>query len=259
MCSQGAVITALIAARELGADRATVLHYATSGDVPVGDRAQVVGYGAVALWQSPTSDLQIPTSAFQLPTLQPSLAEPIPVGPEAQQELLSLARRTAGQYLSTETFPLFRTDDPALLQPTGAYVTYRKDGALRGCLGRLESDRPAYLNVEYAALAAALADPRFSPVTAEEMDELTLEITLVYPMHQVDRPEQIQIGRDGVLMRVGENSGALFLPQVPVDEGWDLNETLVQLCRKAGLPDDAWQRSDARFYVFEGQWFGEGE
>jgi AmmeMemoRadiSam system protein B/AmmeMemoRadiSam system protein A len=257
MCSQGAVMTALIAAQKMGADRATVLYHATSGDVPVGDRSQVVGYGAVALWQSPTSNLQAPIPTFQLPTAQPSFSEPIPVDLKAQKELLSLARRTAGQYLSTETFPLFQTDDPALLQPTGAYVTYRKNGELRGCLGRLESDGPAYLNVEYAALAAALADPRFSPVTADELDELTLEITLIYPMHQVDNPDQIQIGRDGVLMRVGENDGALFLPQVPVDEGWDLNETLVQLCRKAGLPDDAWQRSDARFYVFEGQWFGE--
>ena len=60
-------------------------------------------------------------------------------------------------------------------------------------------------------------------------------------------------------MRVDEDKGALYLPQVPVEQGWDLQATLVNLCRKAGLPDDAWHRDDARFYVFTGQWFGEGE
>ena len=76
-------------------------------------------------------------------------------------------------------------------------------------------------------------------------------------MRQVGSPDEIRIGGDGVLMRVGETDGALFLPQVPIEEGWDLEATLVNLCRKAGLPDDAWQRPDARFYVFGGQWFRE--
>lgn len=262
MCSQGAVMTALIAAQRMGADRATVLHYANSGDVPIGQRDQVVGYGAVAVWQSPAHNPGPPTpTAYSLSGLEETSAPDglLPLSREAQQELLALARRTAEQFLTSETVPTFLTKDPALLQPMGAYVTYEKDGVLRGCLGRLEGDRPAYLNVQYAALAAALADPRFLAVTAEELDELTLEITLLYPMQQVKSPDEIEIGRDGVLMRVGEADGALFLPQVPLDQGWDLENTLVQLCRKAGLPDDAWQSPDARFYTFAGQWFGEEE
>ena len=262
MCSQGAVMTALIAAQRMGADRATVLHYANSGDVPIGQRDQVVGYGAVALWQSPAHNPGSPTlTGYSLsdPEGANTPEEPRPLSQEAQQELLALARRTAEQFLTSEIVPTFQTRDPALRQPMGAYVTYEKDGALRGCLGRLEGDRPAYLNVQYAALAAALADPRFPAVTAEELDELTLEITLLYPMQQIKSPNEIQIGRDGVLMRVGETDGALFLPQVPLDQGWDLKDTLIQLCRKAGLPDDAWQSPDARFYTFAGQWFGEDE
>jgi AmmeMemoRadiSam system protein B/AmmeMemoRadiSam system protein A len=262
MCSQGAVMTALFAAQRMGADRATVLHYANSGDVPIGQRDQVVGYGAVALWQSPIHNPGSATpTAYSLPDPEGAGVpdEPLPLSGKAQQELLALARRTAEQFLTNETMPTFQTTDPALLQPMGAYVTYEQDGALRGCLGRLEGDRPAYLNVQYAALAAALADPRFPAVTAEELDELTLEITLLYPMQQVESPDEIQIGRDGVLMRVGEKDGALFLPQVPLDQGWDLKDTLVQLCRKAGLPDDGWKSPDARFYTFAGQWFGEDE
>ena len=89
------------------------------------------------------------------------------------------------------------------------------------------------------------------------MENLTIEITLIHPMRPVESPDEIQIGQDGVLMRVGEEAGALYLPQVPIEQGWDRETMLMQLCHKAGLPDDCWQRSDARFYVFEGQWFGE--
>jgi AmmeMemoRadiSam system protein B/AmmeMemoRadiSam system protein A len=258
MCSQGAVMTALVAARQMGADQATVLHYANSGDVPIGDRSQVVGYGAVALWQASNPSANQPVE-FALPPPLSRPAEPLRLTHKAQEQLLALARDSARQFLATETFPFFHSDDAALLQPLGAYVTYRKAGELRGCVGRLEGDRPAYLNVQYAAVAAALIDNRFPPVTPEELDELSLEITLLQPMRRVSKPSEMQIGRDGILMRVGENGGALFLPQVPLDEGWDLETTLVHLCRKAGLPDDAWKRADAQFYVFAGEWFGEQE
>jgi AmmeMemoRadiSam system protein B/AmmeMemoRadiSam system protein A len=262
MCSQGSVMTALAAARRMGADRASVLHYANSGDVPVGQRDQVVGYGAVALWQS-EDGVGIPASQFpesiSQPTEESRPAELLSLSPEAQEELLVLARQTVTQFLNTETFPTFHTDDPALLQPLGAYVTYEKQGELRGCVGRIEADRPAFLNVQYAAVAAALADSRFPAIAPEELDELDIEVTLLEPLRQVESPDEIQIGRDGVIMRVGADKGALYLPQVPPEQGWDLQATLLNLCRKAGLPDDAWQRDDARFYAFTGQWFAEGE
>jgi AmmeMemoRadiSam system protein B/AmmeMemoRadiSam system protein A len=255
MCSRGAVMTAMVVAQQMGADQGTVLHYATSGDTPIGERSQVVGYGAVALWKT-ESGHAVPVGVLA-PPLPLTPGEPLFLSNESQQALLTLARRTIVEFFATETFPPFHTDDPALLQPMGAYVTYEKAGELRGCLGRLEGDRPVYLNVQYAAVAAALADSRFPAVTSDELEQLTLEITLLEPLRQVVSPEEIRIGRDGVLMRVGEQGGALFLPQVPLEQGWDLGATLTNLCRKAGLPDDAWQRSDARFYAFGGQWFGE--
>jgi len=262
MCSQGAVLTALIAAKQMGADRATVLQYANSGDVPLGQRDQVVGYGAVALWQS-RDGTEFPVGQSPLAPLQSAAdsdpAELSSVSIEAQEELLVLARQTVAQFLTTETFPPFHSDDPALLQPRGAYVTYENQGELRGCVGRIEADRPAFLNVQYAAVAAAVGDSRFPAITPEEVKELTLEITLLDPLRQVESPDEIQVGRDGVLMRVGADKGALFLPQVPLEQGWDLHATLLNLCRKAGLADDAWQRDDARFYVFTGQWFGEAD
>jgi AmmeMemoRadiSam system protein B/AmmeMemoRadiSam system protein A len=262
MCSQGSVMTALAAAQRMGADRASVLHYANSGDVPVGQRDQVVGYGAVAIWQSQDGAV-IPATQFPAFDIQPAAesrpAELLSLSPEAQEELLVLARQTVTQFLETETFPTFHTDDPALLQPLGAYVTYEKQGELRGCVGRIEADRPAFLNVQYAAVAAALADSRFPAIAPEELKELEIEITLLEPLRQVESPDEIRIGRDGVLMRVGADKGALYLPQVPPEQGWDLQATLLNLCRKAGLPDDAWQRDDTLFYAFSGQWFAEGE
>jgi uncharacterized protein (TIGR00296 family) len=94
-------------------------------------------------------------------------------------------------------------------------------------------------------------------VSVEELSDLSLEITLLRPLTPVSGPEEIEIGRDGILMRVGDDHSALFLPQVPVEEGWNRNATLAHLSRKAGLADDAWQDKDARFYTFQGQWFGE--
>jgi AmmeMemoRadiSam system protein B/AmmeMemoRadiSam system protein A len=259
MCSQGAVLAAMIAARKMGADRATVLRYANSGDVPIGERGQVVGYGAVVIWQSEGEGEENGPANWALAPTEAVFPEPIALSADAQRELLALARRTAAQFLASETFPPFESGDPALRQLLGAYVTYEKGGMLRGCLGRLIDDRPAYLNVQYAAVAAALADSRFLPVTAAELEALTIEITLLGPIQEVESVDQIEIGRHGVWMRVGEEDEALFLPQVPVEQGWDREATLIELCRKAGLPDDAWQRPDARFYVFEGQWFREGE
>ncbi|MGQ9597915.1 MAG: AmmeMemoRadiSam system protein B [Anaerolineae bacterium] len=261
MCSPGTVMTTLFAVRQMGADQATILHYATSGDVPLGDRTQVVGYGAVAFWRSHGRETPTLNPVLSFSSLPPN--HTLPLYSAQQKELLTLARQTVAHFLVSQAFPSFETSDPALLQPLGAYVTYHAidhatgQRTLRGCLGRLEADRPVYLNVQYAAVAAALADPRFPPVTLSELDELTLEITLLEPMHPVSSPDQLQIGREGVLMQIGKNQRALFLPQVPLQEGWDLSTTLMNLCRKAGLSDDCWQRPDARFYGFEGQWFGE--
>jgi AmmeMemoRadiSam system protein A len=146
-----------------------------------------------------------------------------------------------------------------MTQPLGAYVTYRHDGTLRGCLGRIDADRPVYQNVQYAAVVAALLDSRFPTITPEELQDLSLEVTLLQPLTPVAGPDEIELGRDGILMRVDDDHSALFLPQVPLEEGWDLETTLSHLSRKAGLADDAWQDRGTRFHVFKAEWFGEDD
>lgn len=248
MCSRGAVMTAILAAKVLGANRATVLRYATSGDTPFGDRQGVVGYGAVMLWRGEERG-----NAFTLPD-QPSAPEGRPLGTEEQGVLLDLARETLSQFLSRGIAPEFVPTSPDLLQEEGAFVTLEKGGELRGCVGRLVVDEPLYLTVQRVALAAALEDQRFPPLQAQELPEVDIEISVLSPPRQIAHPEEIEIGRHGVVLRAREKQ-AVFLPQVAPEQGWDRQELLRQLCIKAGLPGDAWE--EGSLYVFTAQVFQE--
>ncbi len=248
-CSPGAVLTAMLTAQAWGA-QPTVLYYANSGDTPFGDHAQVVGYGAVAFWPG-----QGGNPGFALPPLPSPPPQPVFLDQEEQRELLVLARRTIAEYLDSGTVPVYKPTTPGLMQQRGAFVTLEKGGELRGCIGNLVAERPLYLTVQYAALAAAFSDSRFPPVTAEELPELTLEISVLSELEPVTDPTTIEVGRDGLLIVRGQQQGVL-LPQVPVEQGWDREEFLRQVCLKAGLPDDAWQDPQARLYRFTAQVFG---
>jgi AmmeMemoRadiSam system protein B/AmmeMemoRadiSam system protein A len=235
MCGEGPVLTALMTAQGLGANRATILHYANSGDSPYGDSSQVVGYGAVMLWRS----------------------ESDPLDSGEQAELLRLARGTLEDYLSEgiETEP---THWPlALAEPSGAFVTLNLHGELRGCMGSVWGSAPLGQTVQRMAVAAATSDSRFSPVTEEELSQVEIEISVLSPLRYVRDGEEIEVGRDGVYITQGLRSG-LLLPQVATEHGWDRLEFLEQVCAKAGLPSDAW-RQGAMLYRFEAQVFGEGD
>lgn len=127
-------------------------------------------------------------------------------------------------------------------------------GELRGCIGSTEADEPLYLNVIRNAGAAALEDPRFSPLTASELDAITIEISVLTPLRAIAHPAAIVLGRHGVALEA-RGGRALFLPQVAVQQRWDLTRLLQNLARKAGLPRDAWR--SARLAVFETESFGE--
>lgn len=142
-----------------------------------------------------------------------------------------------------------------LLTSKGVFVTLKREGVLRGCIGYVESVKPLYRAVVELAEAAALRDPRFYPVQPEELPKIKIEITVLSPLERVDDPSQIEVGRHGLLIRAGPYQG-LLLPQVPVEEGWDRKAFLEQACRKAGLPPDAWQHG-AEIYRFTGEIFSE--
>lgn len=232
-CGQGPILAAMRAAQGLGADTVTVLNYANSGDSPYGDREAVVGYGALMFWSYTPPDL---TQA-------------------RQEELLKLARTTIAEYLRTGQVPAYQTDDPALVRPSGAFVTLRKGDELRGCIGHMRADTPLVQCVQEMAVAAASSDPRFDPLTAEELDEVSIEISVLSPLRRITEPQQIQVGTHGLVLVQGGRQGVL-LPQVPVEKGWSRDEFLANLCLKAGLPANCWAEQPA-LYTFTAAVFGE--
>jgi len=251
MCSKGSVLTAMLAAPQLDANQVTVLKYANSGDVPVGERDRVVGYGAVMFWQGEGDN---PTS-FVMPML-PGPVEAIPLTAQDKEELLAMARQTIAHFLETGAFPHFTVTQPGLLQESGAFVTLKKHGELRGCIGHLIGDRPLYLVVQNVALSAAVADQRFPPVTGEELSDLEIEISVLSSLEQVESVDQIQVGLHGVIIRRGLQQ-AVYLPQVAPEQGWGREEMLENLCLKADLSKEAWKKEGTRFYVFTAEVFEE--
>ncbi|MBC7231905.1 MAG: AmmeMemoRadiSam system protein B [Chloroflexi bacterium] len=236
LCGEGAVLTTMLVAQKLGANRATVLQYANSGDSPYGDKDRVVGYGAIMFWKEEATMLML--------------------NEEEKTTLLRIARETLQQYLSKGTIPKYEVRAPALLQQSGAFVTLKRRGQLRGCIGHMTSNQELYRTVQEMAIAAATEDPRFPPVSANELAEIEIEISVLSPLYLVQDVNEIQVGRDGLYIIRGPYAGVL-LPQVATEWGWDREEFLREVCLKAGLPPDAWQKG-AMLYRFEAQVFGEG-
>lgn len=138
---------------------------------------------------------------------------------------------------------------PELKTTLATFVTLKRKGDLRGCIGSLEAVEPLYLSVHHNAVNAAKHDPRFPPVRAEEVAGLTLDISVLSPLSDISGPGEFKVGRHGVIL---SKSGyrAVFLPEVALEQKWTREETLSFLSCKAGLPADAW-KSGARFKVFE--------
>jgi AmmeMemoRadiSam system protein A len=137
-----------------------------------------------------------------------------------------------------------------LLEPRGVFVSLHRGERLRGCIGTMLGRQPLLLEVPEQALHAAFDDPRFPPVLVSELPDLEIEITILTRSRPVSSPEQIEVGRHGVVIERGERR-AVFLPQVAIEQGWDRPALLRHLCRKAGLPPDSW-RDGGKLEVFEG-------
>ncbi|SHE48773.1 hypothetical protein SAMN02745206_00397 [Desulfacinum infernum DSM 9756] len=141
-----------------------------------------------------------------------------------------------------------------LTEKRGAFVTLHKKGALRGCIGYVEGHKPLWETVRDAAVQAALSDPRFPPLDADELEEVDLEISALTPLERITDPMDFEIGRHGLVVRKGFHSG-LLLPQVAVEHGWDKEQFLSWTCKKAGLPEDAWRRGGVEIYRFSADIF----
>lgn len=169
--------------------------------------------------------------------------------------LLAIARSAVvAQVTGTQAAVPLDSDLPGA---SGVFVTIKSRGALRGCLGTLHCSRGLAHEVARCAADSASRDPRFPPVSAVELPELSLEVSVLGPLEPLEQvtPEAIVIGRDGLVAEQGHRRG-LLLPQVATEWGWTAEQFLRQTCLKAGLPADAWRRG-ARFYRFDAEVFGE--
>ena len=149
------------------------------------------------------------------------------------------------------------SDDPVLQHLGAAFVTLRKLGQLRGCIGMLQAKEPLIHTVAKMARAAAREDFRFQPVQLDEVPGLKIEVSILSPPRKVTDVNEIEVGTHGLIMQQGPRRG-LLLPQVPVEWGWDREEFLDQTCIKAGLARGCWRRG-AEIYAFAAEVFGEEE
>jgi AmmeMemoRadiSam system protein A len=170
--------------------------------------------------------------------------------------LLKLARMTLEAYLIKEPTPDYHTSRGALLERKGAFVSLHRGEELRGCIGQLYPDRELYKIVQHCVLSAALEDTRFTPVVAEELKDLSIEISVLTPFHRVRDIEEIEVGKHGLYIVQGRFRG-LLLPQVATQYSWNRTTFLEQTCRKSGLPESAWRDRHTMIQTFEAEVFSD--
>jgi len=181
-----------------------------------------------------------------------------PVDRDERQKLLRWVRTTIEAAVrgdSPTEIPGTELTD-RLRAPHGVFVTLKKRGELRGCIGKMDFEQPLWTNALEAAVASALEDPRFPPVEPHELPEIAIEISILNPPEDLLRGELFEPLRHGIIVQKGWRH-ALLLPKVAQEQGWDARKTLETVCWKAGLPADAWRDPAARLQVFTAFDFGE--
>ena len=168
-----------------------------------------------------------------------------------RKELLELARATIIAAVSGQPLPTPAKPGKGLLTEAGCFVTIKQQGQLRGCIGSFTAERPLWQTVQQMAISAATKDPRFYPMKPADLQNFTLEISVLSPLQQIESVEQIKVGVHGLYLIKGPYHGVL-LPQVATEYGWDRETFLRQTCRKAGLPDDTWQK-ECEIYIFSAE------
>jgi len=172
-----------------------------------------------------------------------------------RQRLLRIARQAIAAHVGGA--PASASDEGELASRRGgAFVTIRKAGDLRGCIGHIEPGDRLVDVVARCAVAACSADPRFPALVSSELPQVEIELSLLGPLEAIAGAEEVEIGRHGLVVEKGWQRG-LLLPQVATEWNWDREAFLAQTCQKAGLPRDAWKHG-AKLWRFEAEVFGEG-
>lgn len=240
-CSWPSVITLMYLTEKMTELVYKQVLYKNSGDSEYGEKDRVVGYFAISVQQEKTNTMTLTDSE--------------------KQKLLQIARNTIDFYLKENRIPEIDMSSlpPDLKNSAGAFVTLKKTGELRGCIGHFEADNPIYKIVQQMAVASATQDYRFPTVTPNELKSIDIEISVLTPMQQISDVSKIRLGTDGIYIKKGGRSGT-FLPQVATETHWTLEEFLGHCARdKAGIGWDGWKDKDAEIFVYQAFVFGEKE
>lgn len=256
-CGGVPIAATMTAAGLMSAKNVKILRHATSGDVTGGMRDQVVGYLAAAFYPGSPTESNVSKGKNQD-------VEPIHIGVDFTHEekaiLLSIARKATIAAVEGKQYKagVPTSAAPNLHKKRSVFVTIKKEGNLRGCIGNLAPSSPLYALVADVARQSALSDPRFAPVAKKEVKKLNIEVTVLSPMIQISSPGEVVPGLHGVLIRYKGYQG-LLLPQVAEEHGWDREQFLVNVCMKAGLSVDTWRNPKVELYIFTADHFAEDE
>jgi MEMO1 family protein len=267
-CGGFATVIALNVAKEMGYDKVEILNHTNSAVVTgVSTNGQwTVGYASIVVYNSaPRAYKELRRCAlagntprlFELRRCALAGKGENMLNNQQRKKLLEIARASINSYLQNGKKMELSETDPVLIQEMGAFVTLNKHGELRGCIGNLSASQPLYLTARDMAVEATVYDPRFSAVTLAELKDIEIEISVLSPLKKVDSANEIELGKHGVLVRKGYQSG-VFLPQVATETGWSKEEFLNNLCvHKAGLAQDAWKDKNTELYIFTAEVFSE--
>ncbi len=313
MCGGGPVIAAMIAAKNLGADKALILKYLNSGDIS-GERKAVVGYLAAALFKEDKSDEKKSDTAAKK-EIKTEIGKTIinnisktgknrENGSESSKKedseyatdashnkkeklnmendndlyekdesedtismslnkkekliLLEIARESIKSAILGIKSGIPAINDIILNEKCGAFVTLTINGKLRGCIGNIRAVSPLWETVRTMAKEASLNDPRFYPLSAADIKNIRIEISVLSPFKLINNFDEIKVGTHGLFIKKGFSQG-LLLPQVATDYNWDRTQFLRETCHKAGLHESAWQDKNCEIYIFSATVFGEDE
>lgn len=285
MCGGGPVAAAMIAAKNLGANKALILKYLNSGDTS-GERKAVVGYLAAALFKDEKLDINNTETVIKKEK-KPENNNPeknnnsktgknmknsngflnkeeleditsMNLNKKEKLILLEIARESIKSAILGIKPGISTINDVILNEKCGAFVTITINDRLRGCIGNIRAANPLWETVKIMAKEAALNDPRFYPLNAADIKNIRIEISVLSPFKLINNLDEIKVGRHGLFIKKGFYQG-LLLPQVAADYKWDRTQFLKETCHKAGLYENAWQDKNCEIYIFSATVFSEDE
>ena len=229
-----------------------LLKYYTSGDLE-NDYTRSIGYASIVFIKKENPQ-EVKSEKKR------ALIEEKDLTQDEEKTLLKLSREVLTKFLEEGKRPeidlkKYNLSD-RLKEKRGVFVTLNEKGMLRGCIGYVEGIKPLYEGVIDNTINAASEDPRFPQVQKKELKDIEIEISAMTPLKKINSLDEIIVDKNGIVIRKGYRQG-LLLPQVPMEWGWDKEQFLLNICRKAGLPDNAYKDKDAELYIFSAQVFNE--